>query len=60
MHINRILVENNEFVHNILSRKTSFKKVVGILARILNWKYGYLEAREKAKRFLLDTAKPGE
>ena len=60
LHINRALIENNEFVQTILSRKTSFQKVVGILTRILSWKYEKLEAREKAKRFLLNSAKPGE
>ena len=60
LHVNRTLILNNEFVQTILSRKTSFQKVVGILTRILSWKYEKLEAREKAKRFLLNSAKPGE
>ena len=38
--------------------KPSFTSTVGIIARVLSWRYSRVEARRKAESYLLDLAKP--
>ena len=58
LHINKALVEQNEFTQALLSKKSSYNSLVRIITKILSWRYDKLEAREKAEKYLLDSTRP--
>ena len=58
MYVNQVLIQNNQFTQMILSMKNSFNRTVGIITRVLSWRYSRVEARRKAESYFLDLAKP--
>ena len=58
LHVNRALIQTNEFVQSLLGLRNSFRKLVRIITVLYLWRYPKHDAREKARNFLLDLAAP--